>query len=142
MARFHRRMQVGSVRFSCGTDCVSTAKSGLSRTRLAVLLRWGTETPERVPASLSYTRRLLIVRQKRTSMRQGNNNKQTNTLSARYFLATAKASFIEENVAQKFAVLLGRHLLLIFVHCACSSFSSDLLAGFTVSFCFEDKMLT
>ena len=44
------------------------------------------------------------------------------TESAGYFWTTAKASFIEENVAQKFAVLLGRPTLLLFVYCAHSSF--------------------
>ena len=45
----------------CGTGRVSTAKSGgdpdwaiLRRTRLTLLLRWGTESPERVPASSEY----------------------------------------------------------------------------------------
>ena len=61
----------------CGTVRVSTAKSGcdpdwavLSCTRLEVLLHCGTETPERVPASSSYTHRLLIGRQNYTSVRQ------------------------------------------------------------------------
>ena len=88
--------------------------------RCRLLLRWGTETPERVPVSWSYTRRPLIGRQNHTSLRQGD---ITNTLSARYFWTTAKALFIQGNVAQKFAVLLGRPTLLIFVHCARSSFS-------------------
>ena len=43
-------------------------------------------------------------------MRQG---EQTNTVPARYFWKTA--SFIEENVAQKFDILLGRPTLLLFV---------------------------
>ena len=55
---------------------------------------------------------------------------------------TAKASFIEENVTQKFAVLLGHPTLFLFVHCVCSSFSLDLLAGYTVSGCYEVTMLT
>ena len=45
----------------------------------------------------------------------------------------AKVSFIEENDVQKFAILL-RHptllLLLLFVHCARSSFHLDLIAGY------------
>ena len=73
-----------------------------------------------------YTRRPLIGRQNRTEVRQEDNNKQT--LSASYFWTTAKALFMEENVTQKFANLLGRPTLLIFVHCARSSFSLDLIA--------------
>ena len=37
-------------------------------------------------------------------------HKQTNTIPARYFWTRAKALFIEENVTQSFAVLLGRRL--------------------------------
>ena len=51
----------------------------------------------------------------------------------RYFWTTTKALFMEENVTQKFAVLLGRPTLLLFVRCARSSFSLDLLAGYTAS---------
>ena len=40
--------------------------------------------------------------------------------------------FIEENVAQKFAILLGHPTLLLFVYCAHSTFPLDLLAGYTV----------
>ena len=54
----------------CGTGRVKPAKSGrdpdravLSRTYLTVLLRWVTETSERVPTSSSYTRHPLIGRQ-------------------------------------------------------------------------------
>ena len=50
--------------------------------------------------------------------------------------------FIEENVVQKFTVLLGHPTLLLFVLCARSSFSLDLLAGYTVSGCYEITMLT
>ena len=78
--------QQGGGRFSlqrCCTCHVSTAKSGrdrdwavLGHSHLSVLLCWGTETPKRVPASLSYTRRPLIGWPNRP-MRQGANNKQT-----------------------------------------------------------------
>ena len=122
---------------------VSTAKRGrdpdwdvLSRTRLAVLLRWSTETPVRVPASSSDTSRLLIGWQNRTSVRQGDKNKQTHYpwgISGK----RRKLSLFKLNVALKFAVLLGRPTLLLFVHCARSSFSLDLLAGFTVWGCYE-----
>ena len=71
MAHFHRWVRVGPVR-------VSTVKSGqgpdqalMSHTHLAVdeshFLRWGTETSERVPTSLSYTCRPLIGQQNRHS---------------------------------------------------------------------------
>ena len=47
----------------------------------------------------------------------------TNTVPTRYFWTTAKASYGEENVAQKFAVLLGHHTLLRFVfECAMCTF--------------------
>ena len=61
-------------------------------------------------------------------MRQGDNSKQSH-----YFWATVKALFIEENVAQMFAVLLGRPTLLLFVHCVCYTFSLDLLAGYEIT---------
>ena len=59
-------------------------------------------------------------------------------MPARHFWTTAKASYIEENVAQKFAVLLGRPTLLLFVYCHVLI----LLAGYTVSCCYEVTMLT
>ena len=42
------------------------------------------------------------------------------------FLDNGVSLVYEENVAQKFAFLLGRPTCLIFAHCACSSFSLDL----------------
>ena len=59
----------------------------------------------------------------------------------RYFWTMAKALFSEENVAQ-FAVLLGIPTLLLFVHCARSPFSLDLLSGYTVSGCYEITILS
>ena len=79
-------------------------------------------------ASSSYTPRPLIGRQ--------------NRITRELFRTMAKASFIEENVAHKFAGLLGRPTLLLFVHCAHTYFSLDLLAGYTVSGCYEITMLT
>ena len=54
-------------------------------------------------------------------------------------MVTKKASFIEENVAQRFAVLLGCPTLLLFVHCVRSS-SLDLLACYMVTGCYEITM--
>ena len=102
MTHFHWRVRVGSV-CKCGTGGVSTAKSErdpywaiLSRTRLAVLLRWGTERPERVPASSSYTRRWLVDKIV-TSVRLGDINNQTQYPQC---ISGQRWKFIEENVAQ------------------------------------------
>ena len=54
MTHFHWRVRVGSVRKGVVQVTFPLPKSawpGLSPTRLAVLLRWGTETPERVPGT-------------------------------------------------------------------------------------------
>ena len=53
-----------------------------------------------------------------------------------------KSFLLKNNVAQKFAVLLGRPTLLLFVPYARSSFSLDLLAGYTVLGCYEITMPT
>ena len=79
----HLRVRVGSV-CKGAAWVVFPPPSGrdldwavLRRTRLAVLLRWGTETPERVPATWIYTRRPLIGRQNRHFRATGDNNQQT-----------------------------------------------------------------
>ena len=68
----------GAVRFGsvCKGSAIPDRVSG-GVLCLAVLLRWGTETPEWVPASSIYTRRPLIGRQNRTSVLQGDNKKET-----------------------------------------------------------------
>ena len=88
----------------------------MSCSHLAVLLRWGTETSGWVPKSSSYTRHPLIGRQNR-HFRATGGLKPKNTVPARYFWTTAKVCFIEENVAQKFDVLLAWPTLLLFVYC-------------------------
>ena len=136
MAHFHWRVRVGSVCKGAARVAFPPPKVGVSRTRLALLLRWG--TPERVRASSTYTRHLLIGPQNRTSVRQGDNNEPTHY--PRDSEKRAKTEKKKKNVAQRFAVLLGRPTMLL-VHCA-RSFSLDLLAGYTVWGCYEVTMLT
>ena len=57
-----RSVQCAKVRHGSRFHHRKWERPGLSRIRLTVLLRCGTETPERVPACLSQTRRPLIGR--------------------------------------------------------------------------------
>ena len=61
-----------------------------------------------------------------TSVRQGDNNKHTHTVAAGYFWTTVFLDVLQ----------------LLFVYCARSSFALDLLAGYTVSGCYEITMFT
>ena len=100
----------------------------LSRTRLAVLLRWGTETLKgcrALPASLSYTRRPLIGRQNL----RGISGQRRKLRLLKKMLRKSLPSFLDV-------------LQLLFVYCAHSSSSLDLLASYTVSGCYEITMLT
>ena len=70
MPRFHCRVRYGSVRKGAVRIAFPPPKLGVTRTEpysfflsSSVLLRWGTETPEKVPESSSYTRHPLIGRQ-------------------------------------------------------------------------------
>ena len=116
--------RIGSVRKGAARIVFPPPKVGVTQTEpywVVLVSQYsfigGTETPERVPASSSYTRAPLIGRQNRTSVRQGDINKQTHYPRVK----TPKASFIEKDVAQKFAVLFGRPTLLLFVRCVLSS---------------------
>ena len=71
-------------------------------------------------------------------MQQGDNNKQTQYPQG--ISGQPKAYFIEENVAQNFDVLLELSYIVSLSLCA-FFFSLDLLAGFTVSGCYEITML-
>ena len=77
----------------------------MSCTNLAVVLYWGTETSERVPTSLSDTRHPLIVGQNRHFLATGI---ITNKHSTREVFPENGERFIEENVSQRFDVLLER----------------------------------
>ena len=112
MVHFHQRVRVGSVRKG----------AALLVSQYSV----DNETIESVTASWSYTCRPLICRQV-TSCDRGTITYKHSRLPARCFWTTAKASFIDENVAQKFDVLLGSPTLLLFVHFVAFSFS----LGFT-----------
>ena len=70
----------------------------------------------------------------------GDNNKQTQYPQG-ISEQRRKLCLLKKNV-QKFAVLLERPPLLLFVNCAHSSFSLDFSAGHTVSGCYDVTMLT
>ena len=91
--------------------------AALSHTRLAVL-RWCTETPERVPATAGkFERHTTSIDWSTESLLPCDRGIIKNTVPPRYLRTTAKALFIEKNVTQKF---LGHPTLLLF-HCARSS---------------------
>ena len=94
----------------CGTVHVSTAKSGQGPD-WSVISRTVRRLKGCQHVRATHDVRWLVDRNV-TSVRQADNKKQTNTLPPRYFWTTAKASFIEQNVAQRLAVLLGRPTLL------------------------------
>ena len=80
-----------------------------------------------------------IGRQNRPFRATENNKK--NTVPARYFWTTARIRLLKKTVVQKFTDLLARPTFLLLVRCARSSFSLDLLAGYTVLGCYEITML-
>ena len=123
MAHYHRRVWVCSVWKGSSRVTFPPPKVCMIRTEP----HWAVLVSQYPSVGVGLLRRLKGCRQVRathavcwlvdriaTSVRQGDNN----TLPSKYFCTTAKASFIEENVAQKFVVLLGSSTLLLFVHCA------------------------
>ena len=105
MPHFHRRVRVGSFRKGAVRVAFPPPKSrrdqdwaALSCTCLAVLLRWGTETPERVPATAGkFELHTPSVDWSTESAVPCDRGIITNKHSTRW---TAKALFIEENVAK------------------------------------------